>query len=87
MSYLKSKEWFAKTEIVRQRNGGLCEVCCIRMGNHVHHRHYKTLYRETGKELLHVCDVCHGLIHQTSRGFAYPSTWVKILELRKELHG
>lgn len=77
--YINSPEWFEKTEKVRERNDGYCEVCCMRYGEHVHHRTYERLYNEKDEDLLHVCNFCHAMIHRLSE---YPIWESKLPFLR-----
>ena len=61
--YIKSPQWYARTEQVRLRLDGLCEVCELRWATEVHHRSYANLGNERDEELLSVCHFCHGMIH------------------------
>lgn len=61
--YIKSKEWYERTEPIRIRNNFRCEVCNMRFGEHVHHRSYERLGHELMADLIHVCDPCHKIIH------------------------
>lgn len=74
-SYIHSEAWFQRTEQVRKRNGGTCEVCNLRFGAVVHHRTYQHLGEELDEELLHVCKSCHEAIHglTTRKFFIWPS--------------
>lgn len=64
--YIKSSEW----ENIRNRKlkstNFLCEMCCG-IATQVHHIHYKTLGRESNKDLKSVCGACHMDIHKINQ--------------------
>lgn len=82
--YIKSKDWFERTALVRERNNRLCEVCDMRYGEDVHHRTYERLGAELPEDLLHVCRTCHGMIHQKGNGFIWKSRLPFLRELIDE---
>lgn len=61
--YLQSDEWKAMRSLVLKRDHASCILCGSTLFLHVHHRHYKTLYAETGKELATLCRTCHKSLH------------------------
>lgn len=83
--YIKSPEWFARTESVRKRNSGLCECCNMRYGICVHHRTYARLGNELDADLLHVCIYCHRMIHQKGWYYIWSSRLVFLVELVNEM--
>ena len=80
-TYIHSDLWFARTELVRKRNGGICELCNLRFGQVVHHRTYEHLGEEKDHELIHLCVECNNAVHgkAKSRFFIWPSK-LKLLE-------
>lgn len=80
--YIKSDQWYQLTAPIRQRNGGICEVCQMRYGDSIHHRTYIRLGAEDADDLLHVCNPCHRLIHH-KKGAGY--IWQSRLEFVKQL--
>ena len=61
--YLQSDEWKAMRSLVLKRDHATCLLCDSTLFLHVHHRHYGTLYKETGKELATLCRSCHKALH------------------------
>lgn len=83
--YMKSPAWYKRTESVRTRNRGLCEVCCLRYGAQVHHRTYENLGVEKDEDLIHLCGWCHEGIHDLrDTPFMWPTKMNFFLLLRKE---
>jgi len=86
-AYINSPEWFARTELVRQRLDGLCEVCELRWATEVHHRTYERLGFERDEDLLSICHMCHGMIHgkiTVRRRYIWSRCLPFLLELKKE---
>lgn len=86
--YIASAEWYARTEQVRLRNNGVCEICNLRYATEVHHRSYQNLGNERDEELLSICHYCHGVIHNKvelrRRYFVFQGCIKQLLELKKE---
>jgi len=83
--YIQREEWEKRTEKIRNRDNGICEVCHMRYGQSVHHRTYEHLFSEREEELLHVCDPCHKMIHKISNDFIWESRVPFLLQLQKEI--
>ncbi len=81
--YIKSPEWYQRTEKIRLRNKGRCEVCNMRRSSCVHHRTYAHLGNERDDELLSVCSDCHSMIHRKGKAYIWPSR-VKLLVYYQE---
>lgn len=65
-TYLDSPEWFAKRDLVLERDNHLCQAqCdgCTKRANHVHHLTYKHLFNEPLFDLVSVCRSCHNKVH------------------------
>lgn len=65
-SYIASREWGIKSYALKQAVGFRCQKCGRggdRKTLHVHHKHYKTLYKERRKDLEVVCVGCHKQYH------------------------
>ena len=62
--YLKSAEWKTIRDKVIERDNGMCLHCKTNPAQEVHHKHYKTIYREKIDDLESVCSDCHRAIHK-----------------------
>ena len=62
--YLQSKEWKIIRDKVIQRDNGICLHCNTNPAQEVHHKHYKTIYKENISDLESVCTDCHRAIHK-----------------------
>jgi hypothetical protein len=63
--YLQSEEWKIIRDKVIERDNGICLHCKIKPAQEVHHKHYKTIYKETLGDLESVCSDCHRAIHKS----------------------
>ena len=61
--YIVSNTWRNKRKRILKRAKGICERCKVVKAKQVHHKHYKTLYNERDKDLIALCGICHGTIH------------------------
>jgi hypothetical protein len=65
-SYISSREWEIKSFHTKAKAGWRCEQC-KRPGKknrlHLHHKHYKTLFRERRCDVEVLCDNCHKKRH------------------------
>lgn len=62
--YLRSDEWKQRRHQVLQRAGGMCEGCLKRSATQVHHLTYDRVGKEMLFDLVAICDICHGQIHE-----------------------
>lgn len=62
--YIKSKWWQTKREQALEYYGNRCGNCGSRYSLQVHHKHYKTLYKEQMCDLMILCDPCHKEHHK-----------------------
>lgn len=62
--YLSSIAWKKTREQIKERCGGICEICNKRKMINAHHLTYEHLYNEPLEDLLGVCKQCHGKIHK-----------------------
>jgi hypothetical protein len=62
--YLKSTEWKTIRDKVIERDNGMCLHCKTNPAQEVHHKHYKTIYKEKIDDLESVCSDCHRAIHK-----------------------
>ena len=83
--YIKSEQWYKRTESIRKRNKGICECCNMRYGDSIHHRTYKRLGNELDEDLIHLCDQCHKMVHRLGIFFIWPSRVEFLNQLRKEI--
>ncbi len=60
--YIKSKEWCEKSKQFRAETGK-CEKCGSLNDLQCHHLHYRTLGRETRKDIQVLCGICHMKVH------------------------
>lgn len=63
--YLKSTEWKILRDKVVERDNGICLYCKTKPAQEVHHKHYKTIYKESLDDLESVCSDCHRVIHKS----------------------
>lgn len=61
--YLRSPYWLARRLVKLKNTNGLCERC-DRKASQVHHKHYKSLGRESDKDLESLCGACHYSQHK-----------------------
>jgi 5-methylcytosine-specific restriction endonuclease McrA len=66
-AYIASADWKRKRDGVIGRRGG-CEVCGTKHELQVHHKHYKTLTRESDGDLKVLCGGCHANHHEGDKG-------------------
>lgn len=62
-----SPRWHCIRALVLLRDRGQCRRCGTGRDVIVHHADYRTLYRETGTELLVMCRPCHNYLHKVGR--------------------
>lgn len=68
LDYIASPEWAALRRLVLARDQNRCLKCSANIAVrvlHVHHIHYRTLFFETGRELVTLCDPCHASEHRS----------------------
>jgi hypothetical protein len=58
-AYLASREWAERVRLVRIRAGNVCERCCLRPVQEIHHLTYAHLGHEPLNDLLGLCADCH----------------------------
>jgi hypothetical protein len=62
--YLGSAGWRARRNVAIRRANGRCERCfAAGVALQVHHRNYRNIGRERGRDLEAVCAGCHARIH------------------------
>jgi len=61
--YLKSKEWSEIRNDIYQIRGKKCECCGSVNDLHVHHLHYKNIFKEEPEDLVLLCADCHNEEH------------------------
>lgn len=62
--YIKSKWWNLKREQALEYYQYRCGNCGSRYFLQVHHKHYKTLYKEQMCDLMILCKTCHKEHHE-----------------------
>jgi hypothetical protein len=62
--YLKSPQWAAKRKKAIAYYRGRCTICTNGHRLEVHHRHYRTLFREGMGDLDLLCHDCHQNHHE-----------------------
>ncbi len=62
--YLATPHWKQTAARKRKATGFRCERCGSR-GYEIHHKHYRTLWREQGADLECLCRGCHEAHHGT----------------------
>jgi 5-methylcytosine-specific restriction endonuclease McrA len=61
--YLRTPEWQERRKAALKRAGYRCMVCNRSRVLHVHHRTYERRGDELARDLIVLCDECHGLYH------------------------
>lgn len=64
--YIKSKWWSAKREEALEYYQNQCGVCGTRYNLQVHHKHYRTLYKEHMCDLMVLCEAHHKEVHKNN---------------------
>lgn len=72
--YLKSPQWRRKRRKALRHYGRRCTVCGATERLQVHHRHYRTLFRESMADLDLLCDGCHSNHHESDGKACDPMT-------------
>lgn len=69
-SYIKSFDWEIKAELAKRHAGYRCQGCGHVKDRydrtdklHLHHKHYRTLYRERRQDVEVLCESCHKRRH------------------------
>lgn len=65
-SYLNSRPWKNKREIVLKRDNYICQGCLKNQATEVHHLTYDNIYNELLFQLISVCKPCHNIIHNSN---------------------
>ena len=74
--YLRSPEWKKKKLALFKKRGYKCERCGRTKKLHVHHLHYRTIYKERQKDLKILCAKCHKRAHMILKIKKWLSTLV-----------
>tara|TARA_R110002020_G_scaffold50858_7_gene144124 strand:+ start:982 stop:1383 length:402 start_codon:yes stop_codon:yes gene_type:complete len=61
--YLKSPVWAEKRRRVMERDNHLCQACCKRPAEQVHHLTYERVCNEPLFDLISICVICHNELH------------------------
>jgi len=67
-NYICSAAWQRVRDAFLRRHGWKCNVCGTATGVQVHHRSYRTIGRESDKDLEALCGGCHANVHEGERG-------------------
>lgn len=67
--YLDSEQWKIVRNAAFAAHGKQCQVCHGTSRLQVHHKHYKTLFREQPCDLEVLCHGCHLHQHEGDKGF------------------
>jgi len=66
--YLSSLQWQIVRNCLFLERGERCEICHSTSRLHVHHKHYRTLFREQSCDLQILCHGCHANLHEGDKG-------------------
>ena len=72
--YLRSPQWRRKVRKAHKHYSGRCTVCGSGDNLQVHHRHYRTLFRESMADLDLLCGGCHRNHHEQDGKAVDPMT-------------
>jgi len=70
--YMKSAAWEAKKSAYYSKRKKKCASCCTTESIHLHHLSYDNLGDEPFKDLMPLCDMCHGALHRYVNGKKRP---------------
>lgn len=62
-TYIKSKKWKRKSKKFQQQRNFQCEICG-KKSEVTHHLHYKTIGKESLKDIQVLCRDCHANLHE-----------------------
>lgn len=62
--YIRSKKWKDFRDQALTYYGHNCASCGNKSDLQVHHKHYKTLFREEIKDVMILCETCHRKTHK-----------------------
>lgn len=81
--YIRSGKWNRKRRKAIKAAGGRCSICGCADRLEVHHKHYRTLGRESLVDLLVVCQECHRNEHEAD-GKAMDRFTREFIEITKD---
>lgn len=82
--YLKSKEWSdIKVDLYLSR-GKKCERCGSSKFLHVHHKHYRNIFKEEPQDLEILCSSCHRREHGIGEGAKTVSRNKRFVKTKKQ---
>lgn len=89
-TYLACDHWISLRDAKVEDVGFKCERCPRKTGLQVHHKHYRSLWREKFSDLECLCDECHQKLHdaevarKAQKQGASPKRWAmrRYLEMR-----
>ena len=61
--YLSSRYWQWRRKVKLFKAGYACEKCGSKKRLEVHHKHYRSLGRESNRDLQALCRACHSSFH------------------------
>lgn len=71
-AYYQTPHWHAVRAARRRLDGDACVACSAVDGLVCHHLTYRRLFGEELRDLLTLCDPCHGVVHESCR-LKFPS--------------
>lgn len=84
IQYLNSQEWLnLRLDIITSRIK--CERCGSKKCLQVHHKHYRTIYKENPEDLELLCKKCHESEHKIKSKTKKPKKKVLTLEQKVKL--
>lgn len=63
-AYLHSQQWKDKRKVALEFYGNNCGMCGSKYSLEVHHRNYKTIFKERIEDLMILCETCHRKFHK-----------------------
>lgn len=81
--YLDSARWRRKRQKAFRHYGRKCCRCGATADLHVHHRHYRTLFRESVLDLEVLCGGCHRNAHEGAVAGIFDPMTTTFLNLAK----
>lgn len=81
--YLSSRQWAKKRRKALAYYGNRCTVCGTTYRLEVHHRHYRTLFKEGWPDLDVLCRGCHENHHEGKNGVVADPMTAEFLALAR----
>ena len=62
-NYYKTEWWRERRKEALEDADRMCDECGSKKTLHIHHKHYKSLFKEKEEDLVCLCKSCHEDVH------------------------